>query len=57
MNEFDLIRRYFDRPAADPAVRLAVGDDAAILAPTPGHELLVSTDMLVCGRHFFADVG
>ena len=56
MNEFDLIRRYFDRPAADPAVRLAVGDDAAILAPTPGHELLVSTDMLVCGRHFFADV-
>ena len=56
MNEFDLIRRYFDRPAHDPAVRLAVGDDAAILAPTPGHELLVSTDMLVCGRHFFADV-
>lgn len=56
MNEFELIRRYFDRPAADPAVRLAVGDDAAILAPAPGHEWLVSTDMLVCGRHFFADV-
>ena len=52
MNEFQLIRRYFDRPA--PGAVLGVGDDAAILAPAPGMELVVTTDMLVEGRHFFA---
>ncbi|NDV12439.1 thiamine-phosphate kinase [Crenobacter caeni] len=54
MNEFQLIRRYFDRPA--PGAVLGVGDDAAILAPTPGMELVVTSDMLVEGRHFFAGV-
>ena len=55
MNEFELIARYFTRPARGPSVRLAVGDDAALLAPTPSCELAVSVDMLVGGRHFFAD--
>jgi thiamine-monophosphate kinase len=32
-----------------------VGDDAALLAPTPGCEIAVSVDMLVGGRHFLAD--
>ncbi|WP_159877196.1 thiamine-phosphate kinase [Aquitalea denitrificans] len=54
MNEFDLIRQYFTRPA--PSAVLGVGDDAAILRPTPGHDLHVSVDMLVQGRHFFSDV-
>ncbi len=54
MNEFDLIRAYFTHHSDQ--VVLGVGDDAAIVAPTPGCELLVSTDMLVEGRHFFADV-
>ncbi|WP_174874234.1 thiamine-phosphate kinase [Vogesella oryzae] len=54
MNEFDLIRRYFTHSA--PAAVLGVGDDAAILRPTAGHDLHVSADMLVSGRHFFADV-
>jgi len=35
---------------------LGIGDDAALLAPTPGCELVVSVDMLVEGRHFFAEV-
>lgn len=52
-SEFDLIARYFTRPA--PQARLGVGDDAALLAVTPGMELAVSTDMLVAGRHFFPD--
>ncbi len=51
--EFDLIARHFTRPAANAV--LGVGDDAALLAPTPGTELVVSTDMLVAGRHFLAD--
>lgn len=35
---------------------LGVGDDCALLAPTPGMQLAISADMLVEGRHFFADV-
>ena len=53
MNEFELIRQYFQRPA--PNALLGVGDDAALLLPTPGKALAVSSDMLVCDRHFFAD--
>lgn len=52
MQEFDLIHRYFDWPATHREVSLAVGDDAAILAPPPGEQLVVATDMLVAGRHF-----
>jgi thiamine-monophosphate kinase len=54
LSEFELIDRFFRRPA--PHAVLGVGDDAALLAPTPGCELAASVDMLVCGRHFFADV-
>ncbi|MFO1386248.1 MAG: thiamine-phosphate kinase [Chitinivorax sp.] len=53
MNEFELIRQYFQRPASNAL--LGVGDDAALLLPTPGKALAVSSDMLVCDRHFFAD--
>ncbi|MBB6561268.1 thiamine-monophosphate kinase [Acidovorax soli] len=54
MGEFDLIARYFTRPVRRAA--LGVGDDCALLAPAPGMQLAVSSDMLVEGRHFFADV-
>jgi thiamine-monophosphate kinase len=54
LSEFDLISRYFTRPARHTV--LGVGDDAALLSVTPGHELAASTDMLVEGVHFFADV-
>lgn len=52
MGEFDLIARYFTRPVRRAA--LGVGDDCALLQPTPGMQLAVSSDMLVEGRHFFA---
>ncbi|MGB9129713.1 MAG: thiamine-phosphate kinase [Thiobacillus sp.] len=48
--EFDLIARYFTR--ATPGAVLGVGDDCALLAPTPGMQLAVSSDMLLEGRHF-----
>ncbi|MBN9424252.1 MAG: thiamine-phosphate kinase, partial [Candidatus Accumulibacter sp.] len=51
--EFDLIARYFARPT--PSAVLGPGDDCALLAPAPGMELAVTTDMLVVGTHFFAD--
>jgi thiamine-monophosphate kinase len=53
LNEFEVIRRYFS-PPTDHTV-LAGGDDAALIAVTPGTELAVSTDTLVAGRHFFED--
>ena len=57
MGEFDLIARYFTHPARpDGAVALGVGDDCALLAPKPGMQLAISSDMLVEGRHFFPDV-
>lgn len=51
--EFDLIARYFTRPA--PRGILGVGDDCALLPLAPGCEMAVSTDMLVQGQHFFPD--
>ncbi len=56
MNEFELIARFFSRPPRSASVALGVGDDAALLRPSPGHELAVSVDMLVAGRHFFVGV-
>ena len=57
MGEFDLIARYFTRPVRPGGTAaLGVGDDCALLAPRPGMQLAISSDMLVEGRHFFADV-
>ena len=54
MTEFDLIARYFTRKPKHAAV--GVGDDCALLHPSPGMQLAISSDMLVEGRHFFSDV-
>jgi thiamine-monophosphate kinase len=54
LGEFDLIQRWFQRPAKRAA--LGVGDDCALLQPAPGMQLAVSTDMLVEGRHFLSTV-
>ena len=54
MTEFDLIAHYFTRPAKQAA--MGVGDDCALVNPSPGMQLAISSDMLVEGRHFFSDV-
>jgi thiamine-monophosphate kinase len=51
-SEFEIIRRYFDRPARSAA--LGVGDDAALVRPGAGMEVAISTDLLVEDRHFRA---
>ena len=60
MGEFDLIERYFKAPARamrpNDSVALGIGDDCALLQPAAGMQLAISSDMLVEGRHFFADV-
>ena len=56
MTEFDFIRRYLNRQQTDAELVLGIGDDAAIVRPRPGYDLCFSSDMLLAGRHFFADV-
>ncbi|HWQ40222.1 MAG TPA: thiamine-phosphate kinase [Burkholderiales bacterium] len=52
-SEFELIARYFTRPARRAV--LGVGDDAALIEVAPGRQLAVSTDTLVAGTHFFLE--
>jgi thiamine-monophosphate kinase len=54
MGEFELIDRFFKRPAARAA--LGVGDDCALLQPAAGMQLAICSDMLVEGRHFLSTV-
>ena len=54
MNEFELIDRHFRREPRNADVRIGIGDDGAVFAPSPGMEYVVTVDMLVEGRHFSA---
>ncbi|MCU6496338.1 thiamine-phosphate kinase [Rugamonas sp. A1-17] len=54
LSEFDLIQEYFQRPQHAARATLGIGDDCALLTPTPGMQTAISSDMLVEGRHFFA---
>jgi len=51
--EFALIDKYFARPT--PSAVLGPGDDCALVQPSPGKQLAVTTDMLVAGTHFLPD--
>ncbi|MDM4770058.1 thiamine-phosphate kinase [Solimonas sp. SE-A11] len=53
MDEFSLIRHHFARltPASDDVI-LGIGDDGALLQPSSGMQLAVTSDTLVAGRHF-----
>jgi thiamine-monophosphate kinase len=54
LGEFELIARYFTRSVKRAA--LGIGDDCALVTPTPGMQLVISSDMLVEGRHFLSTV-
>ena len=54
--EFELIERYFTgRGAVRDDVRLGVGDDAAVVTPRAGSELVLALDTIVAGVHFPVD--
>jgi thiamine-monophosphate kinase len=55
--ELALIRRIRSRVAksAYPGLALGIGDDCALLRPRRGHELAVTTDLCIEGRHFRLD--
>ena len=52
-SEDDLIARFFAPIAGTGG--LGLKDDAALVRPEPGTDLVVSVDALVAGVHFFAD--
>ncbi len=52
--EDDIIARFFRPIATNPAAR-GLFDDAAVLTPPPGCDLVLTKDALVAGVHFFAD--
>ena len=53
LTEFALIDRYFRSCGATRGdVRLGVGDDAALLTPAAGQDLVAATDTLVAGVHY-----
>ena len=51
--EFNIIEKYFTRPSQN--TDLGVGDDAALIQISAGHQLAISADMSVAGTHFLED--
>src|SRR5579863_455757 len=49
-----LIARCFGPLATHPGA-LGLGDDAAVLTPPPGCDLVLTTDGVIAGVHFFPD--
>jgi len=58
LGEFELIERYFARPArkseSPSGVILGIGDDAALLRVPDDADLVAAVDTIVAGRHFLA---
>ena len=56
LGEFDLIETYFRPLTLGRDEALALTDDAGILTPPDGKQLIVTTDALVAGQHFLTDM-
>ena len=50
--EFDLIKFIKSQVNYDSSVDLGINDDAAVVSLTENHQLVISTDTLVAGKHF-----
>lgn len=53
--EFALIKKYFAPLGAtdnNKGIAVGIGDDAAVLNPSPGTQIVMATDTLVAGIHF-----
>lgn len=54
LGEFDIIARYF-APLATDTSSLGLRDDAAVLRPIEGQEIVLSCDTIIEGVHFLKD--
>ncbi len=52
MDEFEIIRRYFQRESADESVIIGIGDDGAVTRSASGRDLVTVIDTMVAGVHF-----
>ena len=52
IGEFEALRRLMRERAGHPTVIVGPGDDAAVLRPAPGMDLVATTDAFVEGRHY-----
>ncbi len=53
--EFELIAEFFAPLSEGYPGAFALLDDAAVISPTPGSDLVAKTDAIVCGVHFHSD--
>jgi len=53
LSEQDIIAKYFSHHAAKDNVNLSVGDDAAVVTSAENEKLVITTDTLNEGVHFF----
>ncbi|MEP3049465.1 MAG: thiamine-phosphate kinase [Roseibium sp.] len=53
-SEFELIKRYFAPLASDPG-SVGLTDDAAVISPREGYDLVLTKDVLAADIHFFAN--
>ncbi|MCC7273852.1 MAG: thiamine-phosphate kinase [Alphaproteobacteria bacterium] len=52
LDEFQRIARFYAPLAAGAPGAAGLKDDAAVVTPTPGHEIVVTADALIEGVHF-----
>jgi len=55
LGEFEFIETMLAPLAAGYAGALGLGDDAALIDVRPGHQLVITKDVLVAGVHFLAE--
>jgi thiamine-monophosphate kinase len=55
LGEFEIIRRFFVPLSRSEPGALSLTDDAAVLSVAPEGSLVVSTDTIIAGRHFFPE--
>jgi len=55
LGEFEALRRLAATRRERPTVIVGPGDDAAVLRPAPGCDLVATTDAFVEGRHWLAE--
>lgn len=52
MDEFEIIRQYFQRDSTDERVVVGIGDDGAVTRPAAGRDVVTVIDTMVSGVHF-----